>query len=84
MSRHLNRFNLSVGGAKTCGESVPSRAQGSHSSADDAAGEQAGVGPGEGEWHLGTDTFYLATKSTVSGSAGAGNWKKCRGVIVGR
>jgi hypothetical protein len=46
--------------------------------------EQAGIGPGEGEWHLGTDTLYLATKSTVSGSAGAGEWKARRCVVVGR
>ena len=84
MSRHLNHFNPSGGGAKTRSESVCSRTPGSHSSADDDAGEQVGVGLGEGEWHLGTDTLYLATKFTVSGSAGAGKWKECRLVVVGR
>ena len=75
MSRHLNHFNPSGDGAKTCSESVSIRTQGGHPSANDAATEQTGIGPGQGAWHLGTDTLYLATKSTVSGSASAGKWK---------
>ena len=75
MSRPLNHFNHTGGGAKTCSESLLSRTQGSHFEANDAAGEQAGFGIVEGEWDLRTDTLYLATKSEIAGSASAGKWK---------
>src|ERR1700704_5535026 len=84
MSRHLIHINRTGGGAKTCSETLFSRTQGSHSEADDASREQVGVSIGAGEWDLGTDTLYLATKFEIAGSAGAGKRKECRGMVLER
>src|SRR5471030_788407 len=82
MSRHLVHKNHTGGGAKTCSELLSIGTQGSHPKANDAAREQAGVGAGPRKRHLGTDTLYLATKSTIAGSASAGKWEECRGMVL--